>query len=391
MPEYRIRHLKHNGELLHTVQRPIDLHFALNNSAPHDISYAVSLDDPITRENNTLENDFIGEYQYDWELMSGLITNIHSHQSDGIIEVTGKSWMHYLDKRFYPFDPLNPYKYRLSAYQKDATEIIHDMISAVQAQPHSMQFDLSDLVSASTFIENMRIEYGDTETILSKITTMAEGKRPDCFDFSVITEKFPGDPVINKRFHVWHPDRGDPTSVVGYLYVPDDPDTEATEGHPNITDPALYDVDWTSNGPAGTHILGLGAGLAVKLGSSWGHEEAQQIFRRLDFSIDFGDVPNRAKLDRLTTGAMRAAIGPSRDAPVKIRPESVNDFWGRYKPGVYYVELADLEGAHSVRGRKKLQQIDCTVTAEGEELVELHSTLYEYWFNTDESTITREP
>lgn len=404
MAFFQIRHLKHNGELLHTVE-PQDLHFALNNSAPHDISYNVNLDDPVVAESNTLEGDFLGEYQHDWELlrdgkpmdqMSGLITGLHSHQSDGVIEVTGKSWLHYLDKRFYPFDPLRPYAYRFSAYQQDVTDIIHDVISAIQAQPYSLQFDLSDLVGQTTFIDNLRIEFGDTESILSKINALAEGRRPDCFDFYVLTEHLTGQQQINKRFRVAHPDYignfgSSPTNPITYLYVPTDPDVPATEAAANNTDPGIYDADWTSNGPPGTHILGLGAGLAFKLGAAYGHQEAQEIFRRLDFSIDFGDVPNRNKLDRLTQGALRAGIGPERDAPVKVIPEKITNFWEKFKPGVYYVELASLEGAHGIRGRKKLQQIDCQVTNEGEELVELHSTLYEYWFNTDETTIFRQP
>lgn len=406
MAFFQVRHLNHDGSLVHTVE-PLDLHFALNNSAPHDISYNVSLDDPVVDEENTLEGDFLGEYQHDWELlrdgqpmdqMSGLVTGLHSHQSDGIIEVTGKSWLHYLDKRFYPFNPLNPYQYRLSMFQKDPTEIIHEMINTVQQADYSLEFDLSDLVGQDIgYKQNMRIEFGDTETILSKITTMAEGKRPNCFDFYVITEHLSGQQRINKRFRVNHPDYvgnydSSPTNPVTYLYVPTDPDVPATEATSAAnTDPGIYDADWTSNGPAGTHILGLGAGLAYKLGAARGHKEAQRIFRRLDFSVDFGDVPSRTKLNEFTEAALRAGVGPSRDAPVKIIPENVANFWDKFKPGVYYVELASLEGAHGIRGRKKLQQVDCTVDNSGNEMVELHSTLYEYWFNTDETTIVVEP
>ena len=391
MASWVIQHKDHDHNVIHSIE-PENLHFAQNNSAPHEISYEISLDNPVVLEENTVEGDAIGEYQHDWQLwrngvamdeMAGIITSVHSNQGTNMLEVAGKSWLHYLDRRFYPFDPLDPYAYRLSAYQVDVTSIIHDMISAVQAQPNSLQYDLSDLVSRTTYVDNMRIEFGDTEMILSKISTMAEGKPG--FDFACSS---------TRQFQLFYPEFRDPTDpnqLAGYLFVQNDPEIPATEAIPGVADGALYEADWSSGGPAGTHILGLGAGLASKLGSAWGSQDAQQIFRRLDMSIDFGDVPNRAKLDRLTKGALRAGIGPIRDAPVKVLPEKVVDFWNRYRPGVYYVELASLEGAHGIRGRKKLQQIDCTVSNEGEELVELHSTLYDYWFNTDLSTIVREP
>jgi hypothetical protein len=376
MAAWQIRHKNHQHEILHTVD-PEDLNFNINLNDPHDINYSISLDHPVVKEENTAEGDFIGAYQTDWILlrngtpipgMSGMITSVHLAEGEEKIDIAGKSWLHYLERRIYPYNPLNPTQYRFRAYQTDVALIIHDMLQAVLAMPYSVAIDVSDLTAWTTFNENMKIEFGDTEDILSKIKGMAEGKPG--FDFEI---------TWDRKFKLYYPEYSDPT-IIEFKMV--------TNAKPTLTqtDSALS-VDWTDNGPEFTHILGLGAGSSPHLGAARGSTEGQQVFRRLDGSVDFGDVPSRAKLNRLTEGALRAGVRPQREVPIDVAPENISaNFWDNIVPGVYFVNITDLYG-HEVTGTKKLTSIEANITNEGEELVKLHSTLWRAWYSVDDAEV----
>jgi hypothetical protein len=180
--QYLIRHRKHNGDVLHTFT-PENLHFALNLNLSHDISYQIALDNPIIQEENTAEGDPFGAYQTDWQLlrdgqqvdeMRGMITSVHIPSESEYVELTGKSWLHYLERRHYPFDfdPNGPYFKQIlfRAFQTDMASIISSIIQAVCSRPHSLAISTDFLDGMPpTFRENVQIDFGDTEDIFSKI------------------------------------------------------------------------------------------------------------------------------------------------------------------------------------------------------------------------------
>lgn len=376
MAAWQVRHFDHSGNVLHTID-PENLHFTINSNDPHDISYDISLDNPIIAEENTAEGDTIGAYQHDWHLlrdgtivqdMAGMITGIHISEKEDKMEVSGKSWLHYLDRRHYPFDkPADVHtlkQIQFRAFETEVTEIVRDMINATCARPYSLDIDTSSLTGMTTFDENFKIEYLDLESILSKIKSLAEG-HPG-FDFNIGWQK---------DFNIYYPEFADPTDPEFILVTAEPP----TQQHTN----AAYEIDWTDNGPQGTHLIAQGSGLAFREMFSLGSIEGQQTFRRLDFDEDFGDVSSPVKLRRLADGALRAGVRPQREVPIKVVPEQIHDFWTRVKPGCYFINNTELGGGHSVTGTKKLIQIDCEVTNEGEELVELHSELWKAWYDVD--------
>jgi hypothetical protein len=376
MALWQVRHFSHSGDLLHTIN-PENLRFSLNHNDPHDIAYEVSMDNPVIDEENTGEGDFIGAWQQDWRLlrdgtpiqgMSGPITSVHMAEGEEAVQITGKSWLEYLDRRHFPWDtdlsditeiPM------FRAFDKDVTDIIKDIIQATMARPNSLAIDTTDLDSRTTFRENLRIEFVDTESILSKIKQLAEGEPG--FDFEM---------TWGKHFKLYYPEFSDPTNIE-FISITAEPPTLTTTN-------AAYDVDWTDNGPQGTHLLALGSGLAYRMAIALGSDDGQETFRRLDFTMDFGDVPKKAKLSRLAKGALRAGVRPQREVPIKIIPEQIHDFWTRVRPGSYFVNRTDLI-AHQVTGTKKIIGIECEVTNEGEELVELHSELWRAWYNVEDT------
>lgn len=382
MAAWQIRHFTHGGDLLHTFN-PENLHFTLNSNDAHDISYEISLDNPINDEKNTDEGDAFGAYQTDWRLlrdgtivqdMAGMITGIHISEKEDKVEVNGKSWMHYLDRRHLPFDrPADVHSIKqitFTAFDTDVASIIHDMIQSTCARPYSLDIDVSDLVGMTTFSENFKIEYLDLESILSKIKTLAEG-HPG-FDFRIGWQK---------DFHLYYPEFADPTDPEFIMVTAEPPTQKHTD--------AAYETDWTDNGPQGTHLIAQGSGLSFREMWPLGSEDGQKTFRRLDFDEDFGDVSSPAKLRRLGDGALRAGVRPQREVPIKIIPEQIHDFWTRVKPGCYFVSNTELGGGHTVTGTKKLVQIDCQVTNEGEELVELHSELWKAWYDVDTTVVQK--
>lgn len=371
MANWQIRHRTHNGDLLHTID-PENLNFTINLDDPHDISYEVSTDNPVIEEENTAEGDWLGAYQHDWELlrdgeiitgMAGMVTSINIPSGQEVVKVTGKSWLHYLERRHYPFDPHNPLTWRLRMHNEDVCDIIHEMLTATLSRDYSLNIDLLDLVARTTFDSSLRIEFGDTEDMLSKIKTLAEGKPG--FDFEILE---------NKEFRLYYPEYSDPT-ILAFMMITGSPETVVH------TDSAL-ETEWTDNGPEGTHLLAFGAGSSYKMGRNYGSTEGQQTFRRLDHSMDFGDQPNFDALEKLAKGALRAAVRPQREVPIKVAPENINDFWNVVRPGVYFESRTNIYG-HQVTGTKKLVSIDAEITNEGEELVELHSTLWKAWYDVD--------
>lgn len=376
MALWQIRHFTHGNELLHTIN-PEKLRGSLNHNDPHDVYYEVSLDHPVVDEENTAEGDFIGSWQTDWRLlrdgvpiqgMSGPITGVRIPEGEEVVQITGKSWLEYLNRRHYPSDTdlADIKQYLFVAFDKDVTEIIRDLIQGTIARPNSLAIDTSNLDSRTTFKENLRVEYVDTETILSKIKQLAEGEPG--FDFEM---------TWDKKFKLYYPEYSDPTDVEFIMVTAQPPTLKQTN--------AAYGIDWTDNGPQGTHLLALGSGLAYRMAIALGSDDGQSTFRRLDFTMDFGEVPKKSKLRRLAKGGLRAGVRPQREVPIRIIPEQIHDFWTRVRPGAYFINNTEL-GAHTVTGEKKLTAIEFEVTNQGEELVELHSELWKAWYNVEDAS-----
>jgi hypothetical protein len=391
---------RHDGSTLYTV-RPENLRFTFNLDAPHDISFELSLDRPMMEDNNTDEigGGPLGAYQHDWVLqrngetlpgMAGIITSLSLTDANEALSITGKSWLHYLERRHFPYDPKNinpppgpnaeiiPPRPEIIfiAFQQDMSDIIHDMIAAVIARPYSLDIDLTHIGGGDTFKYNYEIDFGDSETIQSKLATLAEGKAPYCFDYSIDEHKV---------FRMYHPEYSDPHTLSWRLRVA----LPATDKYSSSL--IRGETSWTDSGPAGTHVVATGSSLqrrtdpinpSDQTGFARGSIDGQKTFRRLDFTQDFGEQPNDNRALQLTDGALRAGVRPQREVPIKVVIQDIPNFFTKFHVGNYFEAIVPL-GAHTITGTKKITSVEVEVTNEGDETALIHSTLWKAWYDVD--------
>lgn len=408
MANYTVIHKDHYGITINTV-RPENLRFVQNLNAPHDISYELSLDRPMMSESNTAEGDPVGAYQHDWVLqrdgvtvpgMAGFITSLSLTESEESLLVTGKSWLHYLERRHYPFDPSFSVPQKpvpFQHFQHDMSRMIKGLLQAVLARDYSLVLDLSNLGvlvagnwTRDTYLDNWEIDFGDTEDIQSKLSQLAEGKPPRCFDYSIDEHKV---------FRMYHPEYSDPETIQWILTV-GQPLIPAKDDRVGSSSALIRQgTSWTDNGPMGTHIVGTGTtpvvgnattnpegDSAATRGIAMGNPDGEFTFRRLDFTQDFGSAASPKRIRTLTEGALRAGVRPQREVPMRVAIDQVPNFFTKFHVGNYFQAIVPM-GAHTITGTKKIISVEVEVTDEGEETATIHNTLWRAWYNVDSSEV----
>lgn len=424
MAAYTINFRSHNGDAWWLGVKPEELRFSINLDQPHDISFQISNDEIATTTKDTLDVETgggpLGTYQHDWHLlrngvqipeMAGMITSLNIPEGQEYMEITGKSWLHYLDRRHYPYNPTpgsltNPIP--VQYFNGEFTFMLKQVLIAILAKDYSLDIDLSDLGSGSlvynsdhswsgswsrdTFKDNWEIDFGDSESILSKIATWAEGDFPNkSFDFGIDEDK---------KFWLSFPQVGDPNDSIWRFTVGIDntPTSSSSLIHAGTT--------WTDSGPQGTHIVGTGTTVtkgndAVDVngdassprGFAMGSIDGQKLFRRLDFTQDFGNAYSAKRIRSLTLAALKAGVRPQREVPMQVAPDDVEaakgiqNFWDLFKPGQYYTANIPLGGGHVITGTKKIISMECQVTNEGEEMVTIHDVPWNFFFGFDPENI----
>lgn len=369
MADWSVVHKEHDGSVIATVD-PENLTFTFNKGeiGPHEINYELSRSSPH------MSHDLVGPYRTDFvlkrgphELMAGMHTMLGGSSEDENCKIAGKDWLHWLEKQHYPFNPGNPNQYRRSypttdldhpptglayqAYQQDVMHVIGDILDLVVSMPYAL--DLTHSLGTSTHLVNYRIDLADTNTIYSMIQTFAQ-EEPGGFDFwvtvgKVLTASFPRqydrDLVSADKTYAVHVfDSEEPTS-------------------------GMFTVGYTNTGPEMTHILGLGSGLEHRLGYALGEPASEVVYRRLMESKDFGDVPNQARIERLTRGAFKFGLEPIHEITLTCVPDTIPNFWTTFKPGLPIWVTAELE-FHKVDSAQEIVHMSGTVDNEGNELCE---------------------
>lgn len=363
MPRWHVRHKNLDGSNI--AQFSIEnLHVTWNKgeNGPHELTYEIPSQYPGT------DISRIKPYYVDFELarndiplFSGMLTSVSFESENEYIEVAGKSYLHYLDKRTFPFDPMDPNRYRIFfpprgyAFDTVATEmstIIGYMFDKVFAEPNSLPMTW-ELVDTGVFIP-YQIDLGDTETILSKITALSQ-QDPGNFDFWIDD--------LNKHFKMAVPRRY-PIDVLADPKLCNWTFTDSPSG--------LLSVKWTNNGPESSRLTGYGAGDDVKLGLRMQDPGTMNMCRLLEATEDFGDVPNRARVNALTKGKFGYDIRDQTECTIEVWPDAVQDFfYGRIYPGCaiwldYSNEVYRINSAHEV------VSIELEVNTETDESVTLN-------------------
>src|SRR5262249_55495491 len=136
MAEWTVKHRDHKGRFLDSF-KPENLHFQLNLNQPDTIDYELSLQDAY--------EGFVGPYRTDWELWrddryisGGLHTGVAGGVGDEHVKIAGKSWLHYLERRQWPFS-LSPNLAQqwptgiiYVAANKRVSQIVHDLVRTIR-------------------------------------------------------------------------------------------------------------------------------------------------------------------------------------------------------------------------------------------------------------------
>lgn len=288
---------------------PQNLNFGLRNSENGEITYEIPLSEPFLRFEE------FGPYRTDYQLyrrgnsgqytllVEGMITSVNLNNDRDSILIAGKDWIHYLDRRVFPF---NPVQYRAGGWTdwpKQWPEIDPDTMEVDDADPVEVREIVEGIlqamtearlpaipsVPADTFSRGQlgimfnnkdtgsktkyKIFPGDSTTIFDHIKKLSE--MTDGFEFDILPQSL--------EFKMWSPGRLQDQPVYRFQGV----GTEATG--------AVVEADWTNDGPEGTVLLGLGTA-DKKAGAQWYYKPSVDQYRWLDQVYDFGELSFTEKL-----------------------------------------------------------------------------------------------
>lgn len=284
----------------------------IRNSEVGGMSCEIPLSAPFLTANQ------FAPYRSDWALYrsgasqqfklitEGVVTSTNLVKDRDTILVAGKDWLHLLERRIFPFDPVAykdmvtldstgkryfeywPWQWPNPAGNPvEVRDIVQDMLLRVQ------QTDLNAIPGVAAdapgtyrgsfplVLNNVptgtetkyTIFPGDQTAIYDHIRKLSE--QVDGFEFDIIP--------ITREFKMWSPGRDGGVPV--YQFQPTD--DEATG--------AITEVDWTNDGPEGTVIVGLGTADHRK-GAIWYYKPSVDLFRWLDKIYDFGEISNDTSL-----------------------------------------------------------------------------------------------
>ena len=252
-------------------------------------------------------------------ISSGMLTQTNLSKNRDTVLIAGKDWLHYLQRRIYPFDPelyvsdrgwiqwprlwpdtrgvygprdfvANP---TLADYMRkiDVAIIVRELILAMKYEPPQIIEDPADyprgsqwpagvgtMLGVPDIRQNLKetgqetsykIFPGDSTTIFDHITKLSEQVEKG-FEFDILPE--------NLEFKLWSP-RKHPSTTPIYTFQPT---TEEATG-------MIEGFDWTNEGPDATYLVGLGTH-GKKVGAVWTDLDNVDVFGRLDAVHDFGEV-----------------------------------------------------------------------------------------------------
>lgn len=291
-PEWKVIHTDHDGVKL-AEAAPEQLSWGRYLNRPGYINYDLDLNIFAAEYRN------IGAYRTDFELLcddvtiiSGIHTNVDADMDNGTLHIAGYGWLHYLERRQWPFALGSDQSGTGQIwFDVDVGDIVTDLVNAAAVNGVGVDFTVgTQQLGIST---NYRIEPADSGTLFDKITELAQ--QSPGFDFVVDNDK---------NFLMYVPSKG--RLVHEY----------SLELGRNVKS-----VHYGDNGPIGNYLLGTGAGSSTKLAFADRDEASEQIYRRLDQTVDFGDDPNIGSVKRLVGHQLDKSAVPDLDIWVSVYPE----------------------------------------------------------------------
>lgn len=290
--------------------------WSMRRSQPGEVTYEIPLSEPfLTSPSGGLEPEF-GPYRTHWYLYradttgpfkllnAGMITSVNLNKDRDTILIAGKDWLHYLQRRIYPFNP-NTYAAgdwinwpvgwphaagtftEIEDNPVDVVTIVQEMLARMQAvvlpdipgvtgdtEPRG-QMGITFNVPTSGLTTKYRILPGDSTTIFDHITKLSE--QVDGFDFEITP--------LGREFKMYFPYRDTGFPVYTFFVATGNDQTDETFG-------ALIGADWTNDGPDGTFLWGMGT-VEHTVGHVWYYKPSVDKFSWLDKEYNFGELPNR--------------------------------------------------------------------------------------------------
>lgn len=322
--------------------------------------------------------DVIGPYRTyyrlrygDVAIQAGVITTWHTRLGDDFMSVAGKTWEHFFERWQYPFNPASPNDYVFTnsfqndetgvgsgtvtpaglvyqCYNRDITRILDDILTQTMFIGNRPIFDLSSLGALSGVKTNFQYSLGDTsfmDSLVSDLSGIGDG-----LDWWISWDM---------KFLWASPYRFGNPSAPSIIWTVD------TSNQPS-------NLEFENVGPAATHILGTGAGLAVSttLAVAYGEPASEIEFTRLDESVDFGDVRNAAELDAKTHKRFSKDLNPQHNIPITLDPGRIPNFWSEFRKGrAIYIDY-DLI-AHKIDSPHQVLSYSTQSSDTGEILVDL--------------------
>lgn len=264
-------------------------------------------------------------------LAAGIITSVNLAKDRDTLLLSGKDWLHYLERRVFPFSPeayldmdtldingnkyftywpinypyiplgtLDPDTYNASN-KVDVTDIVEDLLLAIEQQSNP-KFPNRPILYPGTatgprgtlglvmnnapigYLTSYRIYPGDSTTIFEHIKKLSE--QSNGFEFDIL----PG----TKEFKIWGPQQIDsqfPASTrlqatPVYTFIPSALETTG----------AILEADWTNDGPDATVVVGL-ASSPRHFGATWTYLPSVDKYRWLDRVHDFGEVKDEELME----------------------------------------------------------------------------------------------
>lgn len=324
-----------------------NLGFSIRNSEPGDISFEIALGDPNL---GSMADDLsIGPYRTDYYLyragqsgqyslmVAGMITSVNLAKDRDTLLVSGKDWLHYLERRTFPFNPVQyldmdtldsngnayfeywPQNYPyvpldtndpenfVALNKVEVVDIVEDLLLAMEQQSNDKfpnrpvtylpalpggvdavsgprgTLGLSMNNGAIGYETSYRIYPGDSTTIMEHIRKLSE--QANGFEFDII----PG----SREFKIWGPKQIN-SEYPASTRLQDQPIYTFTPTADEATG-AIIEADWTNDGPDATVVVGL-CQTPKHYGQVWRHAPSVDKYRWLDKVYDFGEIKDEELL-----------------------------------------------------------------------------------------------
>jgi hypothetical protein len=308
----------------------------------HTVAYSLQFTDPLCKKDKT--RPYVTDFElrrHDFTVLAGEHTAVEGSNDSGVLRVAGKSWEHYLERQFWPFNPQDVLQYKYVKTNTDTATIITDLLNMVLSFPNTLDLDY-DLEPTGTPV-NFKIETADTENIFQKIKTLGE-QEPGGFDFQITPQR---------NFLLYAPEKDR------------HPDFRAVEGD------NLLSLTYTNNGLDGNWVLGLGAGSNQRRGVIQEDVDSQVLRRRHMSTRDFGNVIDIEVLGRLTQGELTRAAKDVLVLRAVIQVSDEENVWDRVEPGdSIFVQGTVAETYDFVSKQMRVTSMTGRINALGDEQVE---------------------